>query len=82
MESTMAAIEMTGVINKHRQLQLDAELPVTGPKRVRVIVLYPLSDEENETEWLRTAACNPAFDFLNDPEEDICLPEDGKAFHD
>jgi hypothetical protein len=82
MEATMTAIEMTGTIDEHRQLQLDGDLPVSGPRRVRVIVLYPLSDEWDEAEWLQAAARNPAFAFLNDPEEDIYSLADGKPFHD
>jgi hypothetical protein len=82
MEATMTAIEMTGRIDENRQLQLDGLLPVPGPMRVRVIVLYPFNDEWDETEWLRAAAHNPAFDFLNDPEEDIYSLADGEPFRD
>jgi len=91
MESTMAAIEMTGTIDKHRQLRLDDSLPVPGPMRVRVIVLYPSSGEADvadtdsasadEAEWLQAAARNPAFAVLKEPEEDIYSPTDGKPFH-
>ena len=81
----MTAIEMTGMVDKHHRLKLDGTLPFAGPKRVRVIVLSPITeeaDEWNEAEWLKAAANNPAFDFLNNPEEDIYSPTDGKAFHD
>ena len=71
MESAMTAIEMTGSIDENHQLQLDGPLPLSGPRRVRVIVLYPIDDEWDEAEWLQAAARNPAFDHLNDPEEDI-----------
>ena len=71
MEATMTAIEVTGQIDEHHQLQFDTLLPVRGPKRVRVIVLYAIDNEWDETEWLRAASVNPAFDFLNDPAEDI-----------
>ncbi|MFP4394800.1 MAG: hypothetical protein ACLFTI_06000 [Anaerolineales bacterium] len=82
MDTTMTAVEMTGTIDKHRQLQLDDLLPVPGPMRVRVIVLYPSGDEPSESEWLRAAARNPAFAFLNDSEEDIYSLKDGVPFHD
>jgi hypothetical protein len=82
MEVTMTAIETTGTIDEHRQLQLDSLLPIPGPRRVRIIVLYPWDDEWDETEWLQAAARNPAFAFLNDPEEDIYSLADGKPFHD
>ncbi len=78
----MAAIEMTGTIDEHRRLRLDETLPVPGPMRVRVIVLYPLHDEWDETEWLQVAARNPAFAFLHDPAEDIYSVTDGEPFCD
>ena len=65
-----------------QRIRLDALLPIPGPMRVRVIVLYPLNDEWDETEWLQAAARNPAFDFLKDPEEDIYSLAGGKPFHD
>jgi hypothetical protein len=81
METPMTAIEVTGTIDEHHQLQLDNLLPIPGPVRVRVIVLYPLVEEWDETKWVQAAARNPAFDFLNDPEEDLYTLADGKPFH-
>jgi hypothetical protein len=78
MEATMTAIELTGTVDERRQLQLDDLLPIPGPKRVRVIVLYSPVDEWSEMEWLQAAARNPAFDFFKDPEEDIYSLADGK----
>lgn len=82
METTMTAIEVTRRIDEHHQLQLDSPLPVSGPRRVRVIVLYSVEDEWDETEWLQAATHNPAFDFLSDPEEDIYSLADGEPFRD
>jgi hypothetical protein len=82
MENAMIAIEVTGTIDEYHQLQLDDPLPISGPMRVRVIVLYPLVDEWDETEWLRAAARNPAFAFLKDSAEDIYSVDDGKPFDD
>ncbi|MFH1929126.1 MAG: hypothetical protein ABIK79_13290 [Chloroflexota bacterium] len=82
MEDAMTAIEMTGMIDEHRQLRLDGILPISGPVRVRILVLYPLIDEWNEAEWLEAAAHNPAFAFLGEPEEDIYTLADGEPFHD
>lgn len=85
MEATLTAIEVTGSIDEQHQLRLDHQLPIAGPKRVRVIVLYPLSDEPDEldeTEWLRAAATNPAFQFLHEVSEDIYSLTDGKPLHD
>lgn len=82
METPLTAIEMTGTIDENHQLRLDGVLPVPGPMRVKVLVLYPLTNEWDESEWLRAAAHNPAFEFLNDPEEDIYSMVDGKPFRD
>lgn len=82
METTMRAIEVTGTIDEQGQLYLDQPLTMAGPGRVRVILLFPEKDDIEEREWLRAAACNPAFDFLKDTGEDIYTLADGKPFHD
>ena len=81
----MTAIEMTGTVDENRQLQLDGELPFAGPKRVRVIVLSPLTEiteEWNEVEWLKASLSSSAFEYLRDPEEDIYTIQDGKPFYE
>jgi len=82
MEGTMTAIEMTGTIDEHGQLRLDGTLPLPSSMRVRVLLLYPLSDEWDEMEWLQAAARNPAFASLGDSEEDLYTLADGEPFHD
>ena len=82
MESTLTAVELTGTVDEHQQLQLDDVLPIPGPKRVRVIVLYSPIDEWDEKEWLHATTRSPALDFLKDPEEDIYTLSDGKPYHD
>jgi len=77
----MTAIEMSATVDDQRHLNLDDLLPISGPRRVRVIVMYP-RDDPNETEWLEAVARNPAFDFLNEPEEDIYSLHDWKPFYD
>jgi hypothetical protein len=76
----MHAIETTGRINDRRSLELDEDLPVGSMSRVRVIILFPETDDLTEQEWLRAAASNPVFDFLKDPAEDIYTLEDGEPF--
>ncbi len=78
----MTAIEMSGRVDEQHQLQLDGPLPIDGPRRVRVIVLYAADEESNETEWLQAAANNAAFDFLKDEAEDIYSVADGVPFRD
>ncbi len=82
MQETMTAIELTGVVDEERQLRLDQPLPFSGPKQVRVIVLYSQDDDLDEDMWLRAAATNPAFSSLEALEEDIYSLEDGQPFHD
>ena len=85
MDIPMSAIEMTGTVDENHQLRLDGLLPFAGPKRVRVIVLSPLTEiteEWNETEWLKASLNNSAFEYLRDPEEDIYTISDGKPFYE
>jgi hypothetical protein len=82
MNDEFAAIETTGTINAQQQIQLDNPLPISVPKRVRLIVLYPLDDEVDELDWLHTAAQNPVFESLKESAEDIYTVSDGKPFHD
>jgi hypothetical protein len=81
LETMFTAIETTGVVDDAHQLRLDAELPIDGPRRVRVIVLYP-EDDLDEMMWLKAASVNPAFESLNDPKEDIYSLLDGKPYDD
>jgi len=81
MNIPMTAVEVSGTIERNH-IHLDTALPISTPKRVRVLVMYDNEDYWNEAEWLQAAARNPAFDFLNDPEEDIYSLSDGKAWRD
>lgn len=74
----LTAIETTGTINANHQIVLDEQLPDNAPSRVRVIVLYDENTDIDEKEWVKAAARNVAFDFLNDKAEDIYTLEDGK----
>ena len=77
METSLSAVELTGTINELHQIQLDEPLPSGVPKRV--IVLFAVDGEEpTEKDWLRAAATNTAFDFLDDADEDVYTLHDGK----
>lgn len=82
MDQVLTAIEVAGEIDEQRRLHLDAPLPVSGPSRVRVIILVPEQADLGEGEWLRAAARGSAFDFLKEPAEDIYSIQDGKPFRD
>jgi hypothetical protein len=81
MGTTLTAIEMTGTVDEHHQLRLDGVLPIPSPTRVRVIVLYPLTEDWNETKWLQAAARNSAFEYLKDTAEDVYTVTDGEPFY-
>jgi len=82
MQATTKAIETTGTIDAQHHLVLDGALPITGPTRVRVIILVPEETDINETEWLQATTANPALYFLKDPEEEIYTLSDGRPFYD
>jgi len=80
------AIETTGAVDETGRLHLDAPLAEGATAQaVRVIVLFDDDEREeniSEQAWLRAAGQNPAFDFLDAPEEDLYTAEDGTPFHD
>lgn len=82
MEGRLRAVEVNGTIDEQNRLHLDELLPISGPSRVRVIILFPESGEIDEQEWLRAAAMSPSLDFLKDPAEDVYSLSDGVSFHD
>ncbi|HJV77414.1 MAG TPA: hypothetical protein VJ602_03460, partial [Paludibacter sp.] len=67
---------------KHGHLILD--YPVNKRERnVRVIILVDdQNDEDEEQIWLKGISSNPAFDFLNEPSENIYSLTDGEPFND
>ncbi len=78
----MKAIETTATLKDNNKLVLDTPVPHKSKGKVRLIILLPEGDDINESEWLRAASGNPAFDFLKDPKEDIYTHADGKPFND
>ena len=73
----MRAIETTGILNTQGQIQLDHPIPQKKERFVRVILLMP-EEELNEQTWLTAVSNNPSFAFLHDPEEDIYSLKDGQ----
>ena len=71
--------EFSGIIDKNHHLVINKELPVNGPKKVRVIILVEDDNLVENTDFLMAAQAGGAFDFWNDPEEDIYTIKDGKA---
>ena len=80
MDTTLTAIETTATVDENRQIHLDMPLPIAGPLRVKVIVLYPLTENIDEATWLYAASRNPAFASLVNASENIYSLNDGKPF--
>lgn len=74
----LTAIETTGTIEQNGKIVIDETFSVDAPTSVRVIVLFPEAEDIHESEWMKAASNNKAFDFLNDEEEDIYSITDGK----
>lgn len=81
MDIPLKAVELTGTVDERGQLRVNESLETVRPGPVRVLLLFPEEDLD-EREWLQAASRNPAFDFLNDPSEDIYTGADGRPFHD
>lgn len=77
----MRAIETTGILNTQGQIQLDHPIPQEKARFVRVILLMP-EEELDEQTWLNAVSNNPSFAFLHDPEEDIYSLKDGQPIAD
>jgi hypothetical protein len=75
----LTAIETTGTIEQSGKIVINETFPVNTPTLVRVIVLFPESEDVHENEWMQAASKNEVFDFLHDPDEDIYSLSDGKA---
>ena len=75
----MQALEVTGKIDKDGFLKIDKPLVVKN-RNVKIIILLQEDDIMDDALWLRGLSSNPAFDFLNEPEENIYTPADGKPF--
>jgi len=79
----MRAIEINTMTDRLGHLKLD--YPINKrEKKVRVIILVDESTDydDEETQWLNAISTNPAFDFLNEPSENIYTLKDGESFND
>ncbi|MCB0522197.1 MAG: hypothetical protein H6577_13925 [Lewinellaceae bacterium] len=72
----MKAIEVNAHIDGKGNIKLPSPLKVKD-KDVKIIVLIPEDDDVYDDSWLKGLSANPAFGFLNEPEEDIYNLNDG-----
>ena len=79
----MKAIEINTMTDKHGHLKINYPLN-TRERNVRVIILVDeINDRVDEEElWMKSISSNPAFDFLEDPKENIYSLTDGEPFND
>lgn len=78
----MRAIEIQSKTDKNGHLRVDYQLDKSN-SNVRILILVDDSYDENEEKiWMDSITSNPAFDFLNDPAEDIYSIKDGDPFND
>ena len=77
----LTAIETTGTIEQSGRITIDETFSVNAPTSVRVIVLFPETEDLSENEWMQAGSRNEVFDFLNDSEEDIYSVADGKPLN-
>lgn len=79
----MKAIEINSKTDKNGNLKIEYPL---NKKNSNVRVLILLDDDylnpDDEKLWLQSISKNPAFDFLNDPDEDIYSIKNGEPFND
>ena len=79
----MRAIEINSKTDKKGHLRFDYKLD-KSEKEVRILILLDEDQAESDDDaiWMSSILSNPAFDFLNDPGEDIYTLNDGESFHD
>lgn len=79
----MKAFEIKSKTDKTGHLKIDYKLgkPLSN---VRILILLDEDNSEQEEEkiWMDSISTNPAFDFLNDPSEDIYSLKDGEPLND
>jgi hypothetical protein len=78
----MHAIERTGRIWEDGTVTFDEPLNLPPVDHARFLILLPDESDIPEHEWRRFLARNSAFEFLNNPAEDIYSLSDGVPFRD
>jgi hypothetical protein len=79
----MKAIEINSKTDHSGLLKIDYHIG-KSEKKVRILLLleddtYPMEEEKL---WMEAVSNNPAFNFLNEPEEDVYSLNDGEPIND
>ncbi|MBC6401678.1 MAG: hypothetical protein GDA51_06305 [Ekhidna sp.] len=78
----MKTIEIHSRTDQKGYLKIKQKLGVSE-KNVRVCIFFDEEETDNEDSlYLKSISNNPAFDFLNDPAEDIYSLTDGTPIND
>lgn len=79
----MKAIEIKSKTDSRGRLKIDYDLKKSN-SRVKVIILieYDQNEKDEEVLWMKSISSNPAFNYLNDPAEDIYAITDGEPIDD
>ncbi len=79
----MKAIEINSKTDKNGHLRIDYQLD-KSERNVRILILLEddLSELDEEKLWMDSISKTPAFDYLNDPAENIYSLEDGEPYND
>ncbi len=79
----MKAIEINTKTDKNGHLKLNYPLNKKD-RNVRVLILVDesIDDIDEEKKWLDAVSSNPAFDFLNEPTENVYSLSDGEPLDD
>lgn len=79
----MRAIEIKSKTDNSGHLKIDYNLSKSNSKvRVLILIGEDMNELDEEKLWLDSISKNPAFDFLNEPAEDIYSVKDGEPFND
>lgn len=75
----MRAIEINANTDQSGHLKIDYVLNRAN-RNVRVLILLEddTYQQEEENLWMNAISNNPAFDYLNDPAEDVYSLKDGE----
>jgi len=79
----MRAIEINSKTDQTGRLKLDYQIG-KSEKNVRILILLEEDAylQEEEKLWMDSVTKNPAFNFLNEPEEDVYSLKDGEPMND
>jgi len=79
----MRAIEINSKTDQTGRLKFDYQIG-KSEKSVRILILLEddAYQQEEEKLWMDSLTKNPAFNFLNEPEEDVYSIKDGEPVND